>query len=237
MSTLSDAIVWLNDPQNWQGTDGVPHRVSEQLAITAIAVGVGALVALPVAFLMGHRGRGGGAVVVLSNLSRAVPTYGLLVLFAGTSVGFGNPAATVALVFFAVPPLLANAFTGIRGVDRDVLEAARGMGLSELQVLLRVEVPLALPLIVAGVRTAAVQVIATAPLSALVGGGTLGVVIRSGFGTQRYGQVVAGGILVALLALLTEAVLLGVQRLVTLRGRPTLLRSRTQRKREAVLNP
>lgn len=217
MSVLNDAFVWLNDPLNWQGTDGVPHRAAEQLQITAVAVGVGALIALPVAFLMGHFRRGGGLVVTLSNLTRAVPTFGLLVLFAASPIGFGNRATTVALTLFAIPPLLANAYTGIRGVDPDIVESARGMGLSELQVLRRVEVPLALPLVAAGFRTAVIQVVATAPLAALVGGGTLGVLISNGFGQQDYGQVLAGGILVAALAVLLELALLGVQRLVTRR--------------------
>ncbi len=215
VSTFDEALVWLNDPLNWQGPQGILALAGEQLGITAVAVGVGALVALPLAFALGHTGRGGGFVVATSNVSRAVPTFALLVVFASTAIGFGNRATTVALVFFAIPPLLANAYTGVRGVDPEVVEAARGMGLSELQVLARVEVPLAVPLVAAGFRTAAVQVVATAPLAALVGGGTLGAIINNGFGNQAYGQVLAGGILVAALALLVELAFVLLQRAVT----------------------
>jgi ABC-type proline/glycine betaine transport system permease subunit len=118
MSAVSDAVVWLNDPLNWKGPQGIPALALEQLGITAVAVGVGALVALPLAFVLGHYGRGGGFVVATSNVSRAVPTFALLVVFASTAIGFGNRATTVALIFFAIPPVLANAYTGIRGVDR-----------------------------------------------------------------------------------------------------------------------
>lgn len=215
MSLLADAFVWLNDPLNWQGRGGVPYLTYEHLYISFLAVALASLVAMPVAMLLGHTGRGGGLTVAVTNVSRAIPTLALLTVFAATSIGFGNRATIVALAVFAAPPLLANTYVGIRGVDRDVVEAARGMGLSGWSVLLRVELPLAVPLIAAGVRTAAVQVVATATLAALVGGGGLGTVINSGFGQQDRPQIVAGGLLVATLALLTEAALAGVQRAVT----------------------
>lgn len=215
MNLLGDAFVWLNDPLNWQGRTGVPYLTYEHLYISGLAVALAALVAMPVALLLGHTGHGGGLTVAVTNVSRAIPTLALLTVFAATSIGFGNRATIVALAVFAVPPLLSNTYVGIRGVDRDVVEAARGMGLSERAVLLRVELPLAVPLIAAGVRTAAVQVVATATLAALVGGGGLGTIINSGFGQQDRPQIVAGGLLVATLALLTEAVLASVQRAVT----------------------
>lgn len=215
MSLLGDAIVWLNDPLNWQGRQGVPYLTYEHLYISFLAVLLAALFAVPLALVMGHTGRGGGVAVAVTNLARAVPTLALLTVFAATAIGFGNRATIVALAVFAVPPLLANTYVGIRGVDPDVVEAARGMGLSGRAVLLRVELPLAVPLIAAGVRTAAVQVVATATLAALVGGGGLGTVINEGFGQQDRPQIIAGGILVATLALLTEAVLAWAQRVVT----------------------
>ena len=237
MSAVNDAVVWLNDPLNWKGPQGIPALALEQLGITAVAVGVGALVALPLAFVLGHYGRGGGFVVATSNVSRAVPTFALLVVFASTAIGFGNRATTVALIFFAIPPVLANAYTGIRGVDREVVEAARGMGLSELQVLTRVEAPLAVPLVAAGFRTAAVQVVATAPLAALVGGGTLGAIINNGFGNQNYGQVLAGGLLVAVLALLVEAAFVLLQRALAPRRRSSRVRTRPVEPADAVAVP
>lgn len=215
VNVLEGAFVWLNDPLNWQGPNGVPFLTYEHLYISFIAVGIAALVALPIAMLLGHTGRGGGLTVIVTNVSRAIPTLALLTVFAATAIGFGNRATIIALAVFAAPPLLTNTYVGIRGVDADIVEAARGMGLAERSILLRVELPLAVPLIAAGVRTAAVQVVATATLAALVGGGGLGKIINSGFGQQDRPQILAGGLLVAVLALLTEGALALVQRAVT----------------------
>lgn len=215
MSLVADTARWLLDGTHWTGTDGVPARLVEHLQVSAAAVALAALVALPVAFALGHR-RGGGALVGgLSNASRAVPTFAVLVLLAATPVGFGNRATVVALVLFAVPPLLTNAYVGVRDVDPEVLEAARGMGMTGLQVLRRVELPLALPLVAAGVRTAAVQVVATATLAAYVGGGGLGRLIADGFARADPAMTAAGGVLVAGLALVTELSLALVQRRLT----------------------
>jgi len=215
MSAIGDAVTWINDPANWRGRNGVPHLFVEHLTISGVAVGAACVVAWPVAIWLGHLGRLSGLTGVLSTLSRAVPTLALLTLFAATPIGFGDPATIVALAVFAVPPLLTNAYVGVREVDPDVVEAARGMGLSPMQVLRKVEVPLALPLIAAGFRTAAVQVVATTSLAALVGGGGLGVIVSDGFGRQKPGQIVAGAFFIALLALLAELVLAGLQRSVT----------------------
>lgn len=216
MSLVGDTAVWLGDRAHYRGVDGVPHRLSEHLAITLISVGVAALVALPVGLLLGHLRRGGTVVTALTNASRAVPTFGVLIIFSAiASIGIGNRAAVLALVLFAVPPILVNAFVGVAGVDGDVIEAARGMGMGEGAVLLRVELPLALGLVVAGLRTAVVQVIATATLAAYVGGGGLGTFINNGYGRQDYPQVLSGAILVAALALVAEVAMAGLQRLAT----------------------
>ncbi len=223
VSVLADAFRWLNDPLNWQGRTGVPYLTAEHLFITVAAVLLAAVVALPLALWLGHKRRGGAFTVVVANLTRAIPTLALLTIFATTAIGFGNRATIVALAIFAVPPLLANGYVGIREVDADVVDAARGMGLSEWQVLRRIELPLALPLVAAGLRTATVQVLATATLAALVGGGGLGTIINLGFGIPDYGQILAGGLLVAVLALAVELVMGAVQRAVTpagLRGDP-----------------
>jgi osmoprotectant transport system permease protein len=215
VSTAGDTVSWLTDPSHWQGVDGVPHRLSEHLVMSGISVGLACLIALPAAFALGHAGRGGPIAINLSNATRAVPTFGLLILLAVTPVGFGNRAAVVALTLFAIPPLLTNAYIGVRDVDRDIREAARGMGMTELQVLRRVELPLALPLVAAGLRTAAVQVVATATLAAYVGGGGLGRLIADGFGRADPAMTAAGGVLVAALALIVELVLGGLQRRLT----------------------
>lgn len=218
MSLVADTLVWLGDKAHYRGPDGVPHRLVEHLELTGVAVAIAALIALPLALWLGHTRRAarvGAAVLALSNSSRAVPVFAVLVLLAATPVGFGNRATVVALVLFAVPPLLINAYVGVRGVDRDVVEAARGNGMSGSQVLRRVELPLALPLIAAGVRSAAVQVVATATLAAYVGGGGLGRFIADGFGRGDPAQTAAGGVLVAALALAVEVLLALAQRRLT----------------------
>jgi osmoprotectant transport system permease protein len=216
MSLVGDTGVWLGDLAHYRGVDGVPHRLAEHLALTGIAVGVAALFALPVGLLLGHLRRGGTAVTAVANASRAVPTLGVLIVFSGiASIGIGNRAAVVALFLFAIPPILVNTYVGVSGVEREVVEAARGMGMGEGGVLLRVELPLALGLVVAGLRTAVVQVIATATLAAYVGGGGLGTFINNGYGRQDYPQVLGGAVWVAGLALVAEVVMAGLQRLVT----------------------
>ena len=207
MTPFGDAFVYLNDPFNWLRPGGILDLLVEHVRISAAAVLLAALVALPVGILLGSTGRGGGAIVVLSNVSRAVPTLALLTVFAVTPLGFSDTATILALALFALPPMLTNTFVGFREVDRDVREAARAMGMSGGQIVARVEFPLALPLVMTGVRTAAVQVVATATLAALVGGGGLGRIINLGFGQQNYPLMIAGAMLVAALALLTELLL------------------------------
>jgi len=215
MNAFSDALVYLNDPFNWTRPGGILDLLLEHLAISLIAVLAAMIIALPLGIALGTAGRGGGGVVVLSNVSRAVPTLALLTIFAVTPIGFGDPATTIALAVFAVPPILTNTFVGFRGVDPDVREAARAMGMSRRQVIARVDLPLALPLVMTGIRTATVQVVATAGLAALVGGGGLGQIINLGFGQQNYGVMIAGAVLVAALALATELTLVLVAWAVT----------------------
>jgi osmoprotectant transport system permease protein len=207
MSVWHDAVVYLNDPFNWTSTNGILDLLGQHLRISVVAVAVAMVIAIPVGALLGHTGRGGGFTVALSNVSRAVPTLALLTLFAVTPIGFGPRATTIALALFAIPPILSNTYVGFREVDPDVVEASRAMGLSGRQVLVQAELPLAAPLLMTGVRTAAVQVVATTTLAALVAGGGLGRIINLGFGQQDYGVVLAGAILVAALAVLTELLL------------------------------
>jgi osmoprotectant transport system permease protein len=207
MSGFSDAVVYLNDPFNWTKPNGILELLAQHVRISVLAVLIGLVIALPIGIALGSSGRGGGPVVVLSNVSRAVPTLALLTLFAVSPIGFGPRATTIALALFAIPPILTNTYVGFRGVDADVREAARGMGMSRGQVVRRVEFPLALPLVMTGVRTAAVQVVATASLAALVAGGGLGRIVALGFGQQDYGQIIAGAFLIAVLAVSTELLL------------------------------
>ena len=215
VSLFQEALRYLNDPYNWTREGGILDLLGEHLRISASAVLAAMLLALPVGMLLGHTGRGGGFTVALSNVSRAIPTLALLTIFAVTPIGFGPTATTIALAVFAVPPILTNTYVGFRSVDRDVVEASRAMGMNGRQVVLRAELPLATPLVMTGVRTAAVQVVATATLAALVAGGGLGRIITLAFAQQNYGTVLAGAVLVALLAVLTEAVLAGLAWAVT----------------------
>jgi osmoprotectant transport system permease protein len=222
-------VVWLNDPLNWTNPDGIVARTIEHLQISAAAVALAIAVAWPIGIWLGHTGRGGGVVVTLANLTRAIPTVALLTILPLTFLGFGFRPIAVALALFALPPLLANAFLGVREVDADIKEAARGMGLSGTQSVFRVELPLAVPYLAAGFRTAAVQVVATATLAAFVNGGGLGMIISRGFGlglASGGGQVVAGGLIVILLCLGLDGALALVERFLTprnlrnTRGRP-----------------
>lgn len=214
MDAVTGAWVWLTTGAHWAGGDGVWHRLGEHLYLTVVCLAISSLLALPVALGLGHLGRGGALAVNLSNAGRAVPTFAVLVLLVLSPLGrYGQWPTVIALVLFAVPPLLTNAYVGMREVDRDVVESARGMGMTGGQVLLRVELPLAFPLIMTGLRTAAVQVVATATLAALPGGGGLGRLITAGFNRYDTAQVVAGAALVAVLALLVEGAFAAAQRL------------------------
>ena len=230
MNYFQQGVTWLNDPLNWTNPGGLLDRLTEHLVISFWAVLIGCLVGWPLGIWLGHRGRGGAAVITVANLTLAIPTLALLTILPLTPLGFGKPPVVVALAVFAIPPLLANAYTGLRTIDPETLDAAKGMGLSGGQRLRRVELPLAVPYLAAGLRTAAVQVVATAALAAFVNGGGLGEIISAGFGIGMSngggGQIVAGGFAVALLALLVEGVLAVVQRLVT----PVSLRSMRRRR-------
>ena len=209
MEFLGSVAAWFADPAHWSGDDGIPTRVWEHVQLAGLSVAVAAAVALPVGLFLGHTGRGAFAAINVANLGRALPSLALLAIALPVSfalgLGLGFWPTFLALVPLALPPILTNTFVAVRGVDRDTIEAARGMGLRESQILRQVELPLALPLILGGVRTAAVNVVATATLGALVAGGALGRYIVDGLALQEYDRLFAGAILVALLAIATEA--------------------------------
>jgi osmoprotectant transport system permease protein len=210
-------IHWFTDPAHWAGSDGVPTRFLEHVELSAESVLIGAVIALPIGILLGHYGRFTALAMNISNVGRAIPSIALLVL-AFQVFGLGNTPIVIALVALAIPPMVTNSYVALSEVDPDIKEAARGMGYRELAQIINVELPLAVPLLMAGIRTSAVQVVATATLAALIAGGGFGRYIIDGFGQQDYVKLVAGGILVALLALATEAGLSGVERLLVPRG-------------------
>ena len=208
MSLIIDTVRWFGTGAHYTGSDAVQVRVLEHLELSGLALAVASAVALPIGLYLGHTGRLAFIVVNLANLGRALPSLALLafalpIAFA-LGLGLGFWPTLIALVPLALPPIMTNAYVGIRGVDRDVIEAARGMGLSEASILRRVETPLALPLILAGLRTSAVNVVATATLGALVAGGGLGRYIVDGLALQEYDRLFAGALLVAAVAIAVE---------------------------------
>ena len=223
MSLAADVVEWFTTAEHWRGDFGVPHRLTEHALMSAGSLAVALVIGLPLGIWLGHRGRGGALAINVSNIGRAIPSLAILALVqqaVGLSgwPGFGARPALVALIALAVPPLVTNAYVGMRGVDGDVVEAARGMGMTGTELLWRVELPIALPLVMAGVRTAAVQVVATATLAAVTAWGGLGRFIVDGFGQRDNAQIVAGALLVGVMALVTELVLARVQRAIVSEG-------------------
>lgn len=221
METLSDAISWLTSSANYAGESGIVARTIGHVLISIQSVALAMVIAMPIALYVGHKRRFEVVAVTTGNLGRALPSFGVLGLVFPFTFGIpgelGYWATFFALLLLAIPPILANTYVGIKGIDADTVEAARGVGFTERDVLFKLEVPLAAPLIVAGIRTALVQVVATATLGAYAGWQHgLGSFIRSGFaqGAAGRGQLLGGAILVALLAIATEVLLGALGRLV-----------------------
>ena len=214
MEFAAQVIGWFTDPVNWTGNDGVPVRLSEHLLLSGIPLVAALALALPVATWVGHSGRFGGLAINLANVGRAIPSLAIMAVAAmvlnrwlvdlGLRREAGEITTMVAMAALAIPPIVTNTYVGLREVDREIVEAARGMGMTGLQVLRRVELPLALPVILAGVRTSAVQVVATATLGAVFGTGGLGRYIIDGIAQRREHEVFAGALIVALLSIATE---------------------------------
>lgn len=211
---LSEVFDYLTDGSNWSGETGIGSFAVQQLLLTVTALAVSMGLGLPIALWLGHLRRGGFLTVNISNVGRAVPVFAVLLVLSLGPVGsdqlgpYGRAglATLIALVLFALPPLITNAYVGMTEVDRDIVEAARGMGMSDRKIFTSVELPLAIPVVMTGVRLALVQVWATATIAALVAGPGLGRIITRGFANQSTPEVVAGAILVAVGALLLELV-------------------------------
>lgn len=214
---LAMLLEWFTDAATWQGTDGIPNRTLEHVYYTLVSMAVGMLIALPLGIGLGHAGRGGLLAINVSNIGRAVPEFGVVILVF-LIAGYGDIPILVALVALAIPPMVTNGYVGMRAVDPEVRQAARGMGMTGWQMLWQVELPIALPVVMAGIRTAAVQVISTATLAAYVGLGGLGRYLIDGLATNRHTQVVGGAIVVAVLAIAIEAVLARIQRTIVSEG-------------------
>lgn len=222
MNVVGDAFAYLADGANWTGSGGLLVLLLEQLLLTITALAGAVAIGLPLALWMGHTGRGGFLAVNVSGIGRAVPTFALLALLVSADwpgpaefgpYGRAGLATLIALVLFALPPIITQTWAAVRAVPEDPVEAARGAGMTGWQVLTRVELPLAAPLVAAGVRLALVQVWATATIAALVAGPGLGRVITAGFANTDYGRGIAGAIVVAVVALVLEVVAARLQRL------------------------
>lgn len=213
---MVDGLDWLGRSDSWSGADGVPARLLEHLGYSSLALLVAAGIALPLGLLIGHTGRGGLLAAGLANTWRALPTLGLVVLVFRLEPLSLWPVLA-ALVVVAVPPILLNTEVGVRSVEPGVRDAARGMGMSGWQALWSVELPIALPVVLAGLRSAAGQVVATATVAAYVGLGGLGRYVIDGYAAQDVGQITGGAIVLALLALAVEGAFALVQRVLARR--------------------
>lgn len=217
MSFLTFAWDWLSAPARWHGSEGIPVELADHLGYTGLSLLVAALIALPAGLAIGRRRRGGLAVVNVANIARAIPTLGLLVLVVVTT-GLTVESWLIPLAVLAIPPILVNTYVGIAGVDPQLTDAARGMGMTGWQLLWKVEFPVALPLILLGLRTAAIFVVATATIAAYPGFDGLGRYIVDGLASNNYGEVAGGAAVIVVLALVIQAAFALLSRLVVPRG-------------------
>lgn len=234
MTLFLDALNWIFDPANYVGDGSIPSRLLEHLVFTFVTLLMASALAVPLGFLIGHTGRGRGPAVAVSGGLRALPTLGLLTLVA-LWVGIGLEAPYVALTVLAIPPVLAGAYTGFEAIDRTTIDAARSVGMSEGQIVRKVEIPLGLPLLIGGLRSGTLQVVATATLAAYVADFGLGRFLFSGLKTRDYAEMLGGSILVILLALALEGMFSVIHRVVLPRGvaagHPPEVRARSARPR------
>jgi osmoprotectant transport system permease protein len=217
MTLINELAAFFADPANWSGPAGIPARVLEHLLYTLAALAVAFAIAFPVGLLIGHTGRGALLAINLGNAARAIPTFGVLILVVLVA-GLGFLPVLVALVILGIPPILTATYAGIRNVEGATIVAARGMGMTELGLLRGVELPIALPTVIAGLRSALLQIVSTATLAAYVALGGLGRFVIDGLAQHDYGKMAAGAVLVAALAILLDTCLVLVGRMIVSPG-------------------
>lgn len=217
MTYVLDAVRYIVEPQNWAGPDGIGLRLAQHALYVAISVAVAALVAVPLGVLIGHTGRGRTLVVTVTGAARALPTFGLL-LFVVLLSGLHLAPVIAVLVILAIPPILAATYAGVGTVDHAAVDGARATGFSEWQIARRVELPLALPLVVGGLRSATLQTIATATIAGYVAQGALGRYLIEGLARHEYATAVVGALLVGGVAIAADAGLAVVQAVTAPRG-------------------
>ena len=217
MNLIDQALQFLIDPMNWTGAAGIPQRMLEHLGYTALTMAIALIIAVPLGLWVGHTGRGSGVVVGITGALRSLPTLGLLTLFT-LLMGLGLMPPILALVLLAIPPILSGTYSGIASVNPALVDGARAMGMTERQTITRVEIPVALPVILGGIRNAALQVLATVTIVAYINLGGLGRYLIDGLAVRDYSRMLASVVLVAVLALAADAILALIQRLVTSPG-------------------
>lgn len=219
MNLFTDAFAWLLDPENWAGENGLLALTAQHLWFTALAVFFAAVIAIPLGWLIGHTGRGRELAVGISGAARALPTFGLLYLFVMLAgVTLRGPSTVLVLVLLAIPPILAGAYAGLEVIDRRTIDAARAMGMTEWQILWKVEVPLGLPLLIGGLRSATLQVVATVTLAAYVNLGGLGLPIIQGIALRDYDRMLGAAILIIIIALVLDAAFALLEKFAVPRG-------------------
>jgi osmoprotectant transport system permease protein len=211
VNVLHFVNAFFSDGAHWTGYDGIPTRLTEHIQYSLLALALAAVIGLPVGLLTGHYGRGGNTLALIATAGRALPSFGLLVLMT-ILLGLGMVPVMIPLVVLAVPPILVTTYEAMRSVDPSPVDAARGMGMGEFRILFHVELPVALPLILSGLRSAAIQIVSTATIAAYVSLGGLGRYIIDGLYQRNYEKVVGGATLVAAMALATLAVFWAVAR-------------------------
>jgi osmoprotectant transport system permease protein len=217
VNLFGDALAWIFDPAHWTAGPDIAGHLFEHLAVSGLCVLIAVAIALPIGVAIGHTGRGRGAAILIGNVARALPTLGLLSILI-LLYGIGLLPIVVVLVILAIPPMLAGAYAGVESVDRSTIDAARALGMTEWQIVLRVEIPLALPLLIGGLRATALQVIATLGIASAFAFGGLGIYLINGLAQHDFVQLLAGAILITALALAVDGVLALTQRLVVPRG-------------------
>lgn len=211
MNTIVQAFTWLSDPENWEGIGGIGYRIAQHLLVCMVVMLIAACIAVPIGVLVGHTGKGRGIVVALSGTARALPTLGVLTLLAlWLGIGVSAPLATLAVL--AIPPLLAATYSGIEAVDRQTIDAVRAVGMTEMQIVRQVELPLAGPTLIGGIRSATLQVVATATVAAYVSDTGLGRYLFAGLKTRDYAQMLGGALLIVGIALLLDCLFALAQR-------------------------
>jgi osmoprotectant transport system permease protein len=224
MDLIAEVVGWLIDPAHWTGQGNIPSRLVEHVGLSVLSLLLAIAIALPVGLAIGHTRRGATLAINLANLGRALPSLAVMGIVLPVTamidpeLGFKVYPTLMAMVVLATPPILVNAYAGVSGVDPDLVESARGMGMREGQILRRIEIPIALPVIVGGIRSGAVQIVATATLGAVFGGVGLGRFLVEGLAQNDDGKIFGGVVLVALLSLATEGLFALAQNFVTSPG-------------------